>query len=143
MNRRQIVARVRSRPRDLSNSIFREVDVVDYINEAIDRVMQIIPQMQKMQHLRANEQVPKLLPRRYHHLLAVYSASRCFSQDERHYQATNLMNEFELKMDELKVAIENGDVIIVDDDGKPVVLDNIADHVHDVYFARTRYREEW
>ena len=47
MNRQQIVARVRSLTRDLSNSIFREVDVVDYINEAIDRVMQIIPQMQK------------------------------------------------------------------------------------------------
>ncbi len=114
MNRNDLMLRVRSLTRDLSNAIFREIDIVDYINEGINRMKQVVPELKGMVPLLSNSETPILLPDAYHHLIALYSASRCFGQDERHYQATNFMNEFETKMDELKASIENGQVMIVD-----------------------------
>ena len=114
MKRSDMVTRVRSVTRDFSNSIFREQDIVDFINEGVDRFRQYIPELASMIYLDTRDSEPILLPTQYHHLLSVYSASRCFSQDERHYQATTLMNEFETKLDELKSNIESGQIVIVD-----------------------------
>ena len=51
-------------------------------------------------------------------------------QDERHYQSTVLMNEFETKLDELKQAIENGDIVITDPKtGEEFVSTNEVDYV--------------
>lgn len=130
MNRLQIVQRVRALTRDFSNSIFRENDIVDFINEGINRFKQIVPELDGLEELYANTHTPSLIPPQYRHLLAVYSASRCFSQDERHYQATTLMNEFEVKIDELKNKIENGEVQIVDDEGNTVTGDIPVDYVN-------------
>lgn len=130
MNRLQIVQRVRALTRDFSNSIFRENDIVDFINEGINRFKQIVPELDGLEELHANTHTPSLIPPQYRHLLAVYSASRCFSQDERHYQATTLMNEFEVKIDELKNKIENGEVQIVDDEGNTVTGDVPVDYVN-------------
>lgn len=137
MNQGEIVARVRSMTRDLSNSIFRLIDVNDFINEGIDRCVQVIPQFKGMVYLAGTVDVPKLIPNEYHQLLAVYSASRCFFQDERHYQATNLMNEFEVKLDELKGKIESGEVIIKDETGNPVTTEPILDYVVNNYFVKS------
>lgn len=131
-----LIKRVRSMTRDLSNSIFREVDVIDYINESIDRFRQYIPELSGMPYLKNKSEHPKLLPSQYHHLLAVYSASRCFGQDERHYQSTTLMNEFETKLDELKSAIESGQITIVDEDGNAIESTYEPDYVVDNYFSR-------
>lgn len=121
MNRLDLIKRVRSLTRDFSNAIFREPDIIDYLNEGIDRVRQVVPEMDKLNDLQDNGAVPNILPKRYHHLLALYSASRCFGQDERHYQATNFMNEFEQKLDEMKVRIESGEIVITDPDtGTPI-----------------------
>lgn len=114
MNRLQLIGRVRSLTRDFSNSIFREADIIDYLNESIQRVKQIIPELDKMVDLLSNTDTPTLLPERYHHLLGLYSSARCFEQDERHYQASNFMNEFETKLDEMKASIESGQVKIID-----------------------------
>ena len=130
MNRLQIVQRVRALTRDFSNSIFRENDIVDFINEGINRFKQIVPELDGLEELYTNTHIPSLIPPQYRHLLAVYSASRCFSQDERHYQATTLMNEFEVKLDELKNKIENGEVQIVDDEGNTVTGDVPVDYVN-------------
>lgn len=131
MRRIDIVARVRAVTRDFSNSIFREQDVTDFVNEGIDRFRQIIPELATLQYLLSNEDEPKLLPLQYHHLLSVYASSRCFGQDERHYQATTLMNEFETKLEELKAGIEGGQVVIKDETtGLPIESTYEPDYVN-------------
>lgn len=138
MNRGDLIRRVRSLTRDFSNSIFREVDVVDYINEGVNRCKQILPELAGMKELTSNDVSPILLPSEYHSLLSVYSASRCFGQDERHYQASTFMNEFELKMDELKSKVEDGTVVITDANGETVTSTLENDYVVDVYFDKTK-----
>lgn len=137
----ELIRRVRTLTRDFTNSIFREQDILDFINEGIYRVKQIIPELEKLERLVEKEEEPKMLPKEYHHLLAVYSASRCFGQDERHYQATTLMNEFEIKMDKLKEDIENGIIKIIDPDtGEEIVSNaNDTDYVNlEAYWGRPR-----
>lgn len=135
MNRLDLVKRVRSLTRDFSNAIFRESDIVDYINEGINRIRQVIPELSGLEELTDNTQSPDLLPSQYHHLLALYSASRCFTQDERHYQASNFMNEFETKLDEMKVGIEEGRIKIIDPKtNQPIKSAYETDYVTDNYF---------
>ena len=129
MQRSHIVARVRSLTRDFSNSIFREADIIDFINEGIDRIKQSIRELKGMTHLSTNLAIPSLLPDEYHHLLAIYATARCFGQDERHYQASTHMNEFEVKLEELRTAIENGEVIITDENGDEISSDLPIDYV--------------
>ena len=135
MTRLELIMRVRSLTRDLSNSIFREIDIVNYINESIDRIKQLIPELRDMNYLLGRDEVPILLPGRYHHLLSIYSASRCFGQDERYYQSTSFMNEFETKFDELRMSIESGGVIIVDASGNEVIVLETTSYVKDIYFT--------
>lgn len=143
MNRVELIKRVRSMTRDLSNSIFREEDVIDYLNESIDRFKQVIPELRGMVSLSLSEDSPTLLPSEYHYLLSVYSASRCFSQDERHYQATNMMNEFETKLEELRNGIENGRIEIKDSNGVVVTSSNVVDYVTDNYFGNSYTTESF
>ena len=130
MKRLELILRVRALTRDFTNSIFREQDIIDFINEGINRFKQIMPIFKSTPKLLVAEQEPKPIPEEYQHLLAVYSASRCFGQDERHYQATTLMNEFEVKLDELKQGYENGDIEILDPvTGEVMTLDNPISYV--------------
>lgn len=130
MKRLELIRRVRSLTRDFSNSIFREQDIIDFINEGISRFVQLVPQLKGLDPLLVQEQEPGLIPEEYQHLLSVYSASRCFLQDERYYQSTTLMNEFETKIDELKSAIENGDIEIIDPiTGVGIEFDNPISYV--------------
>lgn len=139
MKRLDLIVRVRSLTRDFSNSIFRESDIVDYINEGINRIRQVIPELSGLSELTDNAQSPDLLPEQYHHLLALYSASRCFGQDERHYQASNFMNEFETKLDEMKVSIEEGRIKIIDPQtNQPINSTYEPDYVVDNYFKTTK-----
>lgn len=137
MNRLQLIQRVRSLTRDFSNSIFREQDIIDYINEGIERVAQYIPECRDMVTLDLNTDEVQYLPKTYHSLLALYSASRCFFQDERFFQSGNLMNEFETKLDGLKTAIESGVVVIIDALGVAVDHSISEDYVVDNYFEHT------
>lgn len=140
MNRLELIQRVRSLTRDLSNSIFREVDIINYINEGIDRAKQILPDLDTMPYLDTNEDEPQVLPSKYHQLLSLYSTSRCFGQDERHYQATNYMNEFEAKMQELKEYVQLGTIVLVDANQQPITSSYTLDYVEDNYFTkRTQY----
>lgn len=139
MTRTDLIIRVRSYTRDFSNSIFREQDIILYINEGINRIKQVIPELRKMPLLNNASDKVKILPPEYHHLIAVYATARCFAQDERHYQATIHMNEFELKIDELKQNIEAGEVIITDPDtGEPIEAIYVEDYVRDNYFTTRR-----
>lgn len=135
MNRLELMGRVRSLTRDLSNAIFREIDVVDYINEGIDRLKQLIPEFTAMDKLSSNTSEPTMLPTQYHHVLALYSASRCFAQDERAYQASTLMNEFELKIEEMRHSIEDGRIKLVHPiTGLPVPTVYEAGYMTENYF---------
>lgn len=120
VNTIDLIKRVRQYTRDFSGMTFTDDDVQSFINEAIDRVAEIMPEFAPMAYLTTTDQVPTYLPKQYHHLLAVYSASRCYFQDERHYQASNLMNEFEIKFADVQAKIESGEITIYDPDGNPV-----------------------
>lgn len=130
MQRVKLILRVRALTRDFSNSIFREPDIIDFLNEGIDRFKQIIPQFQSVPYLLTSSDEPTLIPEAYQHLLAVYAAARCFGQDERHYQATTLMNEFEIKLEEMKGLIESGQIVIIDPTtGDEITVDIPTDYV--------------
>lgn len=130
MQRLKLVLRVRSLTRDFTNSIFRESDIIDFIDEGINRFKQVIPQLSGLTYLTSPTSEPFLIPEEYQHLLAVYAASRCFGQDERHYQSTNLMNEFEIKLEEMKNAIDVGELEIIDPDTDEVVtVESAVDYI--------------
>lgn len=134
MNRLQLMQRARSLTRDLGNSFFREEDVVNYVNEGIERIKQRIPSLRQMPLLNDHLQKVDYLPEHWHHLIAVYCASRLCTHDERHYQAGTFMNEFETKLDELLADINNGDEIITDPDGNVVPLKPTDAYVKNNYF---------
>src|SRR6185312_11165225 len=137
MNRLDLVLRVRSYTRDFSNVTFREGDITSYLNEGIDRVKQIIPELRGMVKLRKSEDEVVLMPSMYHHLLAIYSTARCFEQDERHYQAGKLMNEFETKLMKLNDDILGGEIVIFDPvTGLEIHRPYVEDYVVDNYFSR-------
>ena len=120
--------------RDVNRTIFQEIEINRSINEGIDRCRQI-KELQHMKKLEASNEIPQYLPEPYHHLLSLFSASRCFFQDEQMQQSVMLMNEFENKLFELKTAIENGDVQVFDPQGNEVVPgEGSIDYVANEYF---------
>lgn len=122
--------------RDINKTIFQEVEISRTINEGIDR-MRSVKELRKMTKLESPDDIPEYVPDEYHHLLSLFSASRCFFQDEQFQQATMLMNEFESKFFELKEGIENGDIVITDKDGNVENSgENQIDYIKDVYFKR-------
>lgn len=128
--------------RDVNRTIFQEIEINRSINEGIDRCRQV-PELQEMKKLTAPDEEVYYLPEQFHHLLALFSASRCFFQDEQMQQATMLMNEFENKMFELRTAIENGDIVIKDPDGNIVEPgEGRIDFIRDVYFNATTGLDE-
>ena len=136
----ELIQKVRRYTRDTTGSLFTQEDIVDFCNEAIQRMKQVILEFKDVEILKSNTDELIVIPLEYQHLVGIYSASRCFSQDEQQYQATTFMNEFEVKMDELKNKIANGDVVIYDKDGKPMlpVGSGGIDNITNVYFNNTR-----
>jgi len=120
MRRVDIISEVRIMTRDLTNSVFRESDIIVFINQGIDRIKQLISQLDGMVSLTAPNQEPIILPVKYHSLISVFATARCFGQDERHYQATTFMNEFETKMEEFRSAVENGEIVLTNPDATPI-----------------------
>ena len=138
MQLKDLISRVRAYTRDTTGSLFTQDDIHAFCNEGLERMKQIIPELIGMRKLLTNTDEINILPEQYKHLVAVYSASRCFSQDEQQYQASTYMNEFEAKMDELKRLIANGDIILRDDEDNeiPLVSTGANDYVKDIYFTK-------
>lgn len=131
-----MIDRVRQYTRDTTSSIFREKDIMDFINEGIDRI-RVIPQLKKMNRLVGKNEKPNYLPSEFCYLIPIYATARCFEQDERHYQAVQKMNEFEAKLEELRSLIESGEIVIKETDGTPIDLGdsfNDVDYVIDAYY---------
>ena len=129
MTLKTLIDRVRQYTRDTTGSLFTQDDVVAFINEGIDRTKRYV-YFKNMYHLSALTDEPNLLPEQYHHLLAIYAASRCFTQDEQHAIAQQFMNEYEFKTQELDLLINDGDLVI---EGAENVGGEF-DHVKNVYF---------
>lgn len=138
MNFSELCTRTRQLLRDTNKTIFQESDIQNGINEGIARVKQIVRPLKMLTELSDGGDIPNGLPEEYHHLLSVYSASRCFFTDEQFVQSTTLMNEFEQKMFELKTDVESGDVVLTDSNGNVISnsINNSIDAVTDVYFKR-------
>lgn len=138
MTLNELSTRARQILRDENKTIYNEINIQNGINEAIGRVKQLIKPLKFMTELTDGGQSPVGLPEEYHHLLSLYSASRCFFTDEQFQQSTILMNEFEQKIYELKIDIESGDVVITDANGEEVsgTSNNAIDAIKDVYFVK-------
>ena len=133
MTLNDLVTRVRSYTRDTTGTLFELSDIKNIINEGIDKLRQI-KSLETMATLTNDEQSVDLLPPQYHYCLAVYSASRCFSQDEQHYLAQTFAEEFNGLYDLIELGIKEGTIVIADDGGNPINNDISMDGVTNVYF---------
>ena len=139
MNLNALINRTRGYVRDDIGALFKQEDITSWVNEGIDRVREVIYPLNKMVYLTGNSDEPILMPEEWHYLLALYSASRCSTQDEQEYRANNFMSEFEMKLAELKERIELGDIIIYDEDGNvlpPKANSGESDMVQNLYFKK-------
>lgn len=134
MNLSYMLTRAGRLLRDEGNTIYPKVFIIENINEGIDRFRQVVAELQGMNYLQADIDVPNLLPEDYHHLLYIYAIARCYEIDEQHYQAAKYMNEFETKVNNLLEGIADGTIIIKDEDGEIVTPDIRQDYVVNVYF---------
>ena len=132
MTLKDLITRVRQYTRDTTGSLFAQEDIIAFINEGIDRTRRY-KFFKDMEHLTSLSDEPKYLPNQYHHLLAVYASSRCFTQDEQTYLAEQFMNEYEFKTQEVELLVNEGELDIDGFDGdnsnKPF------DAVKNVYFV--------
>ena len=133
MTLNDLVARVRSYTRDTTGTLFELSDIENFINEGIDKLKQI-KALETMATLISDEQSVDLLPPQYHYCLAVYSASRCFSQDEQHYLAQTFAEEFNGLYDLIELGIKEGTIVITDSGGNVLNDDISLDGVTNVYF---------
>lgn len=129
-----LITRVRSYTRDTTGTLFTASDVKDFINEAIDKLRQI-KELENIKHLSNDSDVIVLLPSQYHYMTAVYSASRCFSQDEQHYQAQTYMDEFMGLFSLVELGIKEGTISIYDENGQIIKDTHEPDSVENVYFS--------
>ena len=123
MTLKTLIDRVRQYTRDTTGSLFTQDDIVSFINEGIDRT-------RRLTHFSTLTDEPILLPNEYHHLLAIYAASRCFTQDEQLQLAEQFMNEYEYKTQEVELLINEGELVIEGVDN----ANNEFDSIKNVYF---------
>ena len=132
MTLKTLIDRVRQYTRDTTGSLFTQEDIIAFINEGIDRTKRY-KYFKDMVYLENLSDEPILLPSEYHHLLAIYGASRCFTQDEQNYLAQQFMNEYEYKTSEMEQLINDGELII---EGYDENSNKPFDAVKDVYFTK-------
>ena len=130
MTLKNLIDRIRAYTRDTTGSLFTQDDIIAFINEGIDRTRRY-KSFRDMEHLTSLSDEPKYLPSQYHHLLAIYGASRCFTQDEQTYLAEQFMNEYEYKTQEVELLINSGELSIEGVNKE----DEAFDGVKNVYFT--------
>lgn len=143
MNLITLVQRTRALLNDVNSTLFQESDIRSYVNEGIDRIQMVIPELHGIKHLSKNEDVPMRLPSRYHHLLVLYAVSRCSSIEQRHYEASLNMNEFETKLDQLLHEVNCGETEIQDEWGNGIYKGGKAHYVEDAYSNRQKSKKRW
>lgn len=130
-----IVYMTRLYTRDNNSYVFSDTMIKMFINQGIDRIKQYNV-FSGMKHLQDGVDEPTHLPEHYHYMLALFSASRCFDHDERHYEGVEKRNEFEQLLAEMITEIESGNLKITDGNGNEVSTGalGVDDFVKDVYF---------
>lgn len=117
MKLKNIIDNVRDNARDFSGTIFNTGTIRRYVNESIDRIMQVVPEYQYLAYLESGEDEIEFIPRKYIQLLTLYATARCFTQDGDLAQGVTYMNEFEIKLEEFRHALDCGDVVLRDCEG--------------------------
>lgn len=133
----ELIQKVRRYTRDTTGSLFTQEDIADFCNEGIERMKQVVVVFKDVPLLKSNSDEVIIIPEHYQHLIAVYGASRCFSQDEQQYQSATYMNEFESKLEELLQRVLSGEIVVKDVDGNAIDISDMAfDNVVNVYFTK-------
>ena len=140
MTLQDLINRTRVYTRDFTGSIYRETDIIVFLDEAFNR-FSIIPELGNAVCPVSKVVEIELVPKTFQYLLSIYASSRCLLQDEQDYRAGTLMNEFEAKLEELKSLIECGDIIIKDALGNVTVVPP-ANFVVDEYFDKISYDDD-
>ena len=136
MTFKELIDRVHNYTNDTTGTLFPSSIVKGFVNEAIDKLKQI-KELEGMSYLASDSDVPKLIPSYYHYILSVYGASRCFSQDEQHYQAQTYMDEFSNLKTVLELGIKDGSIVITNNLGEAITDVYEFDYVTDIYFKRS------
>lgn len=132
-----LINRVRSYTRDTTGTLFQTSDVKDFINEGVDRLRQI-KQLNNMKYLTNDLDEPAILPQQYHYILAIYSAYRCFAQDEQYVPAQSYADEFEGFFKLLELGLQDGTIVVTDDDNNVIKNEIDFDYVTNVYFNEVK-----
>lgn len=139
MTLNELIARVRYYTNDETASLFLRENVVEYINEGIDK-FRSIPELSTMIHLVEPEDVPILLPDQYHFLIAIYACAMCFLQDENEYGYTQHFMNFTNQFNDVEQGIASGKIVILNSLGEQIIDETKMDYVKNEYHAK--YGEE-
>lgn len=134
----ELISRVRSYTRDTTGTLFTSSDVKDFINEGVDRLRHI-KHLENMRYLSADSDEPNILPSQYHYILAIYSAYRCFAQDEQYTPAQSYSDEFEGFYKLLELGLQDGTIVVNDENNNVIKNEIDFDAVTNVYFNEVRY----
>ena len=140
MTFKELIDMTRFYTRDSNGFMFSDTNIKLFINQGIDRIKQF-KLFSGLSHLDSLGDIPQILPQEYHYMLALFSASRLFDNDERFYEATQKRNEFEQLFEEMISEINAGNIIIKDANGDNLdTLDDGETHVEyvkDEYYSGT------
>ena len=140
MTLQELINRTRVYTRDFTGSIFREADIDIFLREAFNRV-KIIPELKSLIYPATKLVEISVMPATHQYIFSLYASSRCFFQDEQDYRAGTLMNEFEVKLEELTSLIQSGQILVTGTDGLSVEVSSFNDSVVDEYFDK-RYSDD-
>lgn len=138
----KLIEKTRRPLKDNDGVIFLKANVVDYINEAVNRFQHYLYFVDEIELVQDSDE-PTLIPAPWQHLLALYATSRCFTEDENAYEAARYMNEFEEKLASLIEKIELGEITITDTEGNEITADYEDEHVQNVYFGAVTSHDDY
>lgn len=130
--------------RDIDSALFTEDMFLIFLNEGIDKVRSFKP-LVGMNHVLSVNDTINIIPDEYHYMFALWCACRFFDYDERFYEASEKRTEFESVYQDLTSSINNGKIVLYDDNGNEISIennnDNPFDYVKDVYFKKNEEDE--
>lgn len=133
---KDLILRTRRYVRDKSGKRFASDEIMDYINEGIDRIRSYAL-FQEMPYINDDGDDIYYLPEEYQYALALYASSRCFGVDNDFYQEQQKRNEFENIFADLVARIECGEIKIADITGSEVECVYPISYVVDEYYNPT------
>jgi hypothetical protein len=133
---KEAIADTRRHLKDTSENVWTDVDIVEFVNEAINIVKSTIPEYftDLITVIDKTDTTPININSMYVKMLSLFASSRCFDQDEQYYRATNKMNEFEARRGDMEIQIrdskEYADKIALDDPDGSLYKDYVVDEYY-------------